>query len=95
MHQNQVATEGNNSGAAARLGITLGKALNDPVQLLRLLSAASGRLLTDDDVSVYVGMYEMPVCGSPNSAFDAHQAVLLQPHWCQFYCEEQKPLELF
>lgn len=59
---------------------TLGKALNDPIQLLGLLGATSGSLLADDDVSVYVGMYEVPICCPPDSALYAHQAMLLQPH---------------
>lgn len=74
-----VHQESNDQWAATRLSITLGKALNDPVQLLRLLGAASRHLLTDYDVSIYVGMNEVPICCPPNSAFDAHQAVLLHP----------------
>ena len=57
---------------------TLCKALYDLVQLIRLAGAACGRLLTDDDVSVDVGVYEVPICGAPDCALDAHQTMLLQ-----------------
>ena len=56
---------------------TLSKAFNDLVQLIRLAGAASGRLFTDDDVCVDVGMYEVPICCPSDCAFDAHQTMLL------------------